>query len=296
MFIIYKITNKVNGKIYIGQTTQGLKVRLGVHFSEARKGKTNSVIHAAIRKYGKENFDSEEICRCKSKKQMDDAEKFYIRYFKARSPIGYNLTDGGEGVLGWVPSAEWRKNTSESQKGKQYRLGMKATEETKAKISRNSKGNTYCLGHKHTEETLAKMRARVPTEETRAKISAACMGNKNSLGHKHTAETCAKMSIRMKGNQIMLGYKHSPETCAKMSAGHIGLKHTEETKAKMKGKNNIMFGKHHSEETKRKMSESKKGTISWNKGKTGIYTEETIQKMRDAIKKRIELQKLNEDE
>jgi len=68
-----------------------------------------------------------------------------------------------------------------------------------------------------------------------------------------------------------------------------GYKHTEESKRKMRlnhydcsGKNNSMYGKKPSEESKRKISEANKGQIPWNKGKTGCYSEETIERLRKA--------------
>ena len=57
--LIYKITNKINGKVYIGQTIQCLKKRWSQHKSDSKK--SNMTIHKAMRKYGIENFTIEEI-------------------------------------------------------------------------------------------------------------------------------------------------------------------------------------------------------------------------------------------
>lgn len=75
------------------------------------------------------------------------------------------------------------------------------------------------------------------------------------------------------------GKKHTPETLAKI--GFKGRKHTEETKEKM-GKADRSYMK--TPEYRKKMSESLKGNTPWNKGKTSIYTEETLKKMSETRK------------
>ena len=66
MAIIYKITNKINSKVYIGETIRTLKVRWNEHKSESyTEGHGYSYhLHCAIRKYGAENFLVEEIEKC----------------------------------------------------------------------------------------------------------------------------------------------------------------------------------------------------------------------------------------
>lgn len=58
---VYKLTNKENGKIYIGITNQGVTIRWYKHCSDAIYGNSNFPIHNAIRKYGKDNFQVEVI-------------------------------------------------------------------------------------------------------------------------------------------------------------------------------------------------------------------------------------------
>ena len=90
--IIYRITNLVNGKIYIGQTIRVLKERIKQHKSVNR----NSPIHLAIKKYGFCNFKIEEVERCPIK-DLDDREKFWIDYHKSYlKDFGYNLSKGGQ--------------------------------------------------------------------------------------------------------------------------------------------------------------------------------------------------------
>lgn len=94
--IIYKITCSINGKVYIGQTTETIEQRLERHFKMAfAEEKPKIKFQRAIKKYGKENFIIEEIDRASSK-ELDEKEKSWIaKYNSIKS--GYNTALGGEG-------------------------------------------------------------------------------------------------------------------------------------------------------------------------------------------------------
>ncbi|MFF7217922.1 GIY-YIG nuclease family protein [Mammaliicoccus sciuri] len=89
-FEVYKITNKINGKAYIGITTVGIKKRYIQHC------KAKSCIGYAIRKYGKENFEVSLIDVANGHKELIEKEKYWIDYHGTFSN-GYNMTVGGEG-------------------------------------------------------------------------------------------------------------------------------------------------------------------------------------------------------
>lgn len=98
--IIYMIRNKLNDKIYIGQTRLGLERRLRGHIRDMLKG-SKLVIHNAIRKYGVENFEIKVICTTNNVESLDELEKYYIRSYKSFiKQGGYNLTLGGDGCSG----------------------------------------------------------------------------------------------------------------------------------------------------------------------------------------------------
>lgn len=98
MSYIYKITNIVNNKIYIGQTVNKIEYRLQEHFHAAETYKDKSILHSAIRKYGKDAFIIEVIEECKNK-ELSDKEKYWIKFYNATDRnIGYNITIGGEGT------------------------------------------------------------------------------------------------------------------------------------------------------------------------------------------------------
>ena len=90
--IIYKITNMVNGKQYIGQTTRSLQQRWREHCS-TRSGCT--YLHNAIEKYGKENFRVEQIDVALDQEELNYKEQQYIKCYNTIVPYGYNLDSGG---------------------------------------------------------------------------------------------------------------------------------------------------------------------------------------------------------
>ena len=93
--LIYKITNKVNGKVYIGQTTRTLEVRKQEHLDCAFMYKLNTHIYNAMRKYGANNFVFEEICKAKDIDELNYLETYYIlQYDSVRN--GYNMSYGGD--------------------------------------------------------------------------------------------------------------------------------------------------------------------------------------------------------
>lgn len=90
---IYKITNLINNKIYIGQTVQKPNSRWQKHLSDAKIGST-CPIHLAIKKYGKNNFKFEVIDGALSQSELDYKEIHNIYKFNSLSPKGYNLKLG----------------------------------------------------------------------------------------------------------------------------------------------------------------------------------------------------------
>lgn len=93
---IYKVTNVINGKIYIGQTIQSVKARWYRHCGKSgiSKAELNTHFKRAILKYGKENFLVETIETCDATK-LNEREKYYIKYYDSFNK-GYNSTIGGQ--------------------------------------------------------------------------------------------------------------------------------------------------------------------------------------------------------
>jgi group I intron endonuclease len=153
--IIYKITNLINNKVYIGQTTESLQKRWKRHTSEYHE--KNMYISRTISKYGEKNFIIEKICECYSLQELNEKEIFYINEYDSLSPNGYNLVVGGNNSK---MSDETKLKISNSHK-KRYLDGKVISEETRKKLSESHKGW-------------------IPSEETRQKWRDAFSGKKPS--------------------------------------------------------------------------------------------------------------------
>lgn len=92
---IYKITNLINGKVYIGQSVSPEK-RWWQHCNNARAHYDNFPIHNAIRKYGKDNFSFEII---EWTEDYNQREKELIKFYNSILPNGYNIAEGGANVV-----------------------------------------------------------------------------------------------------------------------------------------------------------------------------------------------------
>lgn len=94
MAYIYKITNTINGKMYIGKTEQTIEKRFQQHCSDSqREGMNNRPLYKAMRKYGVEFFSIEEI---EQTEQPEERETYWIEFY-GTFKNGYNATLGGDG-------------------------------------------------------------------------------------------------------------------------------------------------------------------------------------------------------
>lgn len=113
---IYKITNKINNKSYIGQTVGCLKKRWSKHCSEKSKC---IILKNAIKKYGKDNFIIEEIDGANFQSELNYKEWLLIHKFNSLWPNGYNIKKGGE------QGGKWSLKMKEHMKERgfwQYRI------------------------------------------------------------------------------------------------------------------------------------------------------------------------------
>lgn len=95
--IIYKATNLINNKVYIGQTIRRLEERIYYHYYRAEHELEITHTHFinAIRKYGKENFQWEQIDQADSQEELNNKEIYWIQYYNSIEN-GYNIQNGGE--------------------------------------------------------------------------------------------------------------------------------------------------------------------------------------------------------
>ena len=135
---IYKITNLINGKSYVGK-------HKGTDFGEYWG--SGSALHNAYKKYGKKNFKREILRYASFEDELDFMECFYIQECGTRRPYGYNIAFGGKGGYTGEMSEESRKKISDFHKGKPKSLAHRM------KLSKAKKGIPT---HKQTEETRRK--------------------------------------------------------------------------------------------------------------------------------------------
>ncbi len=191
--IIYKATNRLNGKVYIGQTIKTLKYRKGRHIYESNNG-CDFYLHRAVRKYGIDNFKWEVICICPNIDSLNEQEEYYIAFYDSMNS-GYNLQSGGKNRL--------------------------HSDATKQKMSKTATGANNPMYGKHpTEETRQKIIKalidRECSEETRKRLRENHVG---MLGRDHTEATKQKMSEN--SPKYWLGKKRSKKTKKNMSIAQL---------------------------------------------------------------------------
>lgn len=227
--IIYKATNLVNGKVYIGQTVNTLKRRQVEHKSQSKKG--NFYFHRALRKHGIDNFSWEVLRLCDNLKSLNAWEQYYILYYNTMGN-GYNLTSGG---MNYTRTKEMKLKMSQNHS--KYWKGKKFSKEHRQKISKtNLNKKVSKKSRKKMSENNAKYwKGKHRSEKTKKKMS------KNSTHH-------------------WLGKPKSEETKRKISISKSNP--SDETRKKMsdstKGKNHPNWGKPLSEKTKQRISNAQK--------------------------------------
>ena len=195
---IYKITNNINGKVYIGQSIN-IKERWNDHIKSLNRKDSHSILlQRAWNKYKQENFSFEILELC-SENELDNVEVKYIEFYDSINN-GYNIEPGGnknkrlsdetkkkigDANRGRCHSEETRQKMSESRIGKNNGMyGKHHSEESKKKMSDAAKNRP---GHRPSDEGLERIRlsnlGKEVSKETRKKISNANKGrvpyNKN---------------------------------------------------------------------------------------------------------------------
>lgn len=153
--IIYKITNKINGKVYVGQTTRTLEERYRGHLSRAERGDKGH-LYPAMRKYGYNNFKCEIIEEIddtlpNANQLLNEREIYWIKYYDStNNKKGYNITLGGDINRMYCPVS--RKHHADRMKTKETRQNISAgrkkyieehgfSEEHRKHLSEALKGN-----------------------------------------------------------------------------------------------------------------------------------------------------------
>lgn len=284
--IIYKTTNLINSKIYIGKDKYNNPEYYG----------SGIILNKSIKKYGKENFVKEILEYCNSELELNEREIYWINFYQSfKREIGYNLTLGGTGG-NTILDSEKRKKINQKRKEKNSLLSkeerskkfgvnkgkvgrFKMSDESKKKISEKNKGENNGMFGKEPWN------------------KGGCCYSEEQIKHfsdSHIGKIPWNKGIpasdEQKGKQSekMIGRKQSDETKKRRSES---LKNSEKKKLsdmKKIGKPNGQKGKIVSEETKEKIRISLIGKSNKTKGMIWIYNE-NLNKF-----KRVKPEKLNE--
>ena len=261
---IYKLTNTVNGKIYIGQTWDLVTDRMG---KNGCNYKNSTYVYNAILKYGFNKFEHEILVECKDQESADYLEDYFmLQYDSLNHDIGYNIKRGGS--VG-KHSEETKRKISESLKNKQWSpeaienrieaLHRRKGEKRPPKTKEESRAISERMKEWHTTHEHP-MTGRHMTEEAKVIISNANKGKKISEEHRAKLSKACKMAPE-KEQRIVLAYKNGDTVASIQEQFHI---HTS-VLYRVLHRNNITceresnqwLGKKHTEKTKKKMSESK---------------------------------------
>ena len=226
---IYKITNTVNGKAYIGQTIHDAeKTRIRDHFRS--KGKGSQLIKNDIEKYGQDAFTYKILHDGIIPEFLDTLEKEVIAKFNTLAPHGYNLTEGGGGGS---RSEETRRKMSEARKGKpspnkgrpfseehcrkisEAMKGKTLSEETRRKISENNSTKRPEVRRKISEAHKGQTpwnKGKTPSEETRRKISAARETPERLAAREFFSFLPADMPLSEKRNILRQRFSDTPSS------------------------------------------------------------------------------------
>lgn len=163
--VIYCVTNLMNNKKYIGQTSaKDYDKYINCHFKNAKKNNDTRFFYKAIRKYGIKNFKYIILGHCKTKKELNESEKNCIAHFQSNNNIyGYNMTCGGDGG---ITRGIGKKHQSYIEVPNSIR--KKILKDYKRGISITNLSITYKLGKKIIHKILieAKIVIRTASEQS----------------------------------------------------------------------------------------------------------------------------------
>lgn len=233
MYCVYCVTNKLNGKTYIGQHHTD---NLNDNYMGSGK-----IILEACAKYGVENFSKSILAITEIKKVVNILEKYFIALYREEGKAEYNIANGGDGgsVLNFLSDEQiknWKLKIGEKSKG------HKLSEEAKRKISKAHTGKTVS---KETRQKISEAgKGRVCSEESRIKRSLSLRGKKHkpmsdigkeNIRKAHLGKTTWNKNKPTNFHWYNNGFESvlSKECPAGFIPGRIGRKWTEAEKIKM---------------------------------------------------------------
>ena len=235
---VYKIQNKINGKLYIGSSVD-LKFRFSCHLNDLRANRNSIYLQRAWNKYGENNFDFKVLLFCDKKNILFYEQRFIDKLNACNVLIGYNLCPIAGSPLGIKHTQMAKKNMSDGRKG------MKLSDSHKCNIGKSMKRNLPKTVFKKGVSSWNKGKKMLLKQKE--KISESLLGNIPS----EEARTNMKIAQLKRWDTIPC----SNETRKKLRLANIGKKHSEAAKIKMResAKGRIL-----SLETRKKISQKAK--------------------------------------
>lgn len=186
--IIYKITNKINKKIYIGQTRLSIEARFILH----KNKKSNCVyLKSAFKKYGIENFTIEEVEHCETIDSLNMREEFWIKELNTLAPNGYNLTTGGAAPK---HSDTTKEKMSATRKGKHPHW---ATEASRGEVSRARRAASH-TGKVRPDEVKAKIKEKLIAQRGKKIV------DQNGVMYNSISDAAVRLNLSRANIQLQL--------------------------------------------------------------------------------------------
>lgn len=230
LLVIYKCTNKINGKIYVGKTCKGLKGRIESHKADFLYGLKNNhltyPLYNAFEKYGFENFDWEVIDVALTEEELNQKEIFWIKELGSLVQFnkGYNINKGGNGGDNFTnnPRKEEirQKHKSRKRKPMSKESIARRIQTRRVTISKRSAEETHIIGRRISDglkeyyKTHKNHQFNKPvTEETKEKIKKSLKGrfsgSKNpNYGNKWSEDKKKSLSLKFQTNRDFSGSKN----------------------------------------------------------------------------------------
>lgn len=240
---VYKITNKVNGKLYIGSTAEFFKKRWACHINDLRSGRHKNLhLQRSWDRDGEHNFEFLIVEYCPPEKCIEREQHYIDLYEPWDDRKGYNKRKVAESNLGIKYNEEIRQKNAMGRKDKRN------SPEHNRKISEALRGKKK--SPEHVEKVAAKKRGKKLTDDHKRKIS------------ETVAVSCRTLEYREQMSKIKKGRIVSDETRRKLSEVRKGIVFSAEWRKNMsesrKGKPGTWIGKKHTAESKKKISNARK--------------------------------------
>lgn len=233
--IIYKVTNLLSKKIYIGKTKGTLEERRKSHLEYTRQCKKRGIFQNALLKYGFENFTWEIIDSAETICELNEKEKYWIKFLGSQDvEIGYNMTSGGDGgdIISTLSREgkykPWNKGLSREL---QPNFGKVFSLETREKIGKASKNRVWS---EERRQKVSPMKGRILNLSPEVKEHKRQSSHRSHLGKTLSKEHREKISLSSKGRVLgpskFKGVLRDEEVKRKISLSNSGKTRTEEQK------------------------------------------------------------------